>query len=395
MENKRFNFFLGALTPTGFAGYYSQLVRDNASHVVLLKGSPGCGKSTLIKRIANYLYESGEDVELIHCAQDPESLDSVICKNRKFIIADATSPHTLEPEYPIAFEQILPLYYCIDAISMQKHRKEIIELFNKYTFLTERSTRYLAAAGSLLQDTARTAQAFTNTAKIHELAKVLCKKYIPNCNNVDIIHHDKDENAETTKHTFTTKQFVQTNLQEDTRILSAITHEGLVCYEDTVLKMANNIIIVEDCFGYASKCMLYAIRQDALSKGHKIITCYCSMSPYDKIEHIIIPSLGLAFITSNAYHLTGKLKSKANNGINIRTIHSTRFCNKDGMSLRKKRLQFNNKATSQLLTQAQLLMKQTKACHDELESYYTKAADFPSLDRAYDKIVAQLSSFAK
>ncbi len=387
MDIKRLDFFLGALTPTGFAGYYSQLVQDTASHVVLIKGCPGTGKSTLIKRLADYLCKKGEKVELIHCAQDPSSYDGLVCKNIKFTITDATPPHTLEPMYPVAYEQVLPLYYCIDADALQQHRNEIIELFDRHAFLTERTTRYLAAAGSLLQDTVRTAQAFTNTTKACDFAKVLSKKYIPDNDNEKDNLNQQPKNA---SYAFVKYQNKKTGAKEDVRILSAVTHSGVQCYEETILKLANNIIAIEDLHGYAAKCMLYVLRQEALAKGHGIITCYCSMSPYDKIEHIIIPKLNLAFVTCNTYHcsyfLTGKTKSNAN----IRRIHTTRFCNKEGMNLRKKRFRFNNKATKQLILQAQQLMGQIKQCHEKIESYYVKSADFPALDRAYNKIVEQI-----
>lgn len=91
---KQLDFFLGALSPTGFASYFTQVVKDpEAQTAVLLKAGPGCGKSTLLRRIAATLTQQGEAVELIHCASDPESLDGVICGARNFSIVDATPPH--------------------------------------------------------------------------------------------------------------------------------------------------------------------------------------------------------------------------------------------------------------------------------------------------------------
>ncbi len=393
MKNKQLDFFLGALSPTGFAGYYSQLVRDTGSHVVLLKASPGCGKSTLIKKVAQYLINTGKQVQLIHCAQDPGSLDAVVCNAQKFIMVDATSPHCMEPQYPIAFEQVMPLYYCVNANIMQKHRAKIIQLYNKNKFLNERVTRYLAAAGSLLSDTQRTAQTFTNMSKVYDLAKALCKKYILSKGNetkkTGQLQKDSSENE--ISRTFTTKQLLQNNDQEDIRLLSAVTCDGVTCFEQTVFSLAKNIVVLNDEFGCACKALLYILRQDAVEKGYKIITCYCPLNPYDKIEHIIIPSLSLAFVTKNAYHFTNTKRNKENKNLNVRTIHNTRFCNKDGMSMRKKRLQFNAKATKQLILQAQNLMQEAKNCHDELEKYYTDAADFKLLDKAYQKIENQLS----
>ncbi len=394
MKNKQLDFFLGALSPTGYAGYYSQLVRDTGSHVVLLKGSPGCGKSTLIKKVAQHLKENDNQVELIHCAQDPGSYDAVVCYDKKFVMADATSPHLMEPQYPIAFEQVVPLYYCINADKMQEHREKIIELYNKYTFLNERVTRYLAAAGSLIGDTQRTAQTFTNMSKAYDLAKALCKKYIPDMRSKEQQKIGDAKNIKTKdngeKAAFTTKNLLSNNIQENVRLLSAITHEGVVCFNKTVYSLASNIIAFNNEFGCASKAILYILRQNAIEKGYNIITCYCPLSPYDKIEHVIIPSLNLAFVTQNAYHFANLKQEKTNKNLNIRNIHAIRFCDKDGVNMRKKRLRFNAKAAKQLLLQAQSLMKETKVCHDELEKYYIDAADFTLLNRAFEKIKNQL-----
>ena len=46
------DFFLGATTPAGFKGYFAPLRREPGMQLVLLKSGPGCGKSTLMKRLA-------------------------------------------------------------------------------------------------------------------------------------------------------------------------------------------------------------------------------------------------------------------------------------------------------------------------------------------------------
>ena len=46
-------FFLGANAPTGFYSLYDQLIDlENAQVLYLLKGGPGCGKSTLMRQVA-------------------------------------------------------------------------------------------------------------------------------------------------------------------------------------------------------------------------------------------------------------------------------------------------------------------------------------------------------
>ena len=46
------DFFLGTTTPAGFKGYFQSLRREPGMQMVLLKSGPGCGKSTLMKQLA-------------------------------------------------------------------------------------------------------------------------------------------------------------------------------------------------------------------------------------------------------------------------------------------------------------------------------------------------------
>ncbi|MEG2653911.1 MAG: hypothetical protein RSA17_10060, partial [Ruthenibacterium sp.] len=261
MNKKQLDFFLGGLSPTGYGGYYSQLLRDTESRIFLLKAGPGCGKSTLLTRIAQHLLDAGDTVEAIHCAGDPDSLDAILCRAHRLAVADATAPHVLEPAYPVAFEQVIPLYYCLDAPRLQAHRYEIIAMFDRTAALSERATRYLAAAGSLLQDTARTAQCFTNLSKARDFAHSLSRRYIPVAPVAPA-----GSNA----------------VREDVRLLSAVTHKGVVLFADTVEKLADTVIRFDDPHGCAANAMLAGLRAEALAKGHPIITCYCAMNPFDK-----------------------------------------------------------------------------------------------------------------
>ena len=94
------DFFLGATTPAGFKGYFAPLRREPGMQLVLLKSGPGCGKSTLMKRLARAAQDKGEPIQRIHCASDPDSLDGVVFLRQKRAIIDATAPHVVEPEAP-------------------------------------------------------------------------------------------------------------------------------------------------------------------------------------------------------------------------------------------------------------------------------------------------------
>lgn len=44
------DFFLGALAPCGFRGWFAEAAAEPGHTAYLIKAGPGCGKSTLIDR---------------------------------------------------------------------------------------------------------------------------------------------------------------------------------------------------------------------------------------------------------------------------------------------------------------------------------------------------------
>ncbi|MDO5602612.1 MAG: hypothetical protein Q4G07_07565 [Oscillospiraceae bacterium] len=357
-KGKELDFLLGAVSPMGFSGHFSQVLGvTGKKRSVLIKAGPGCGKSTLMKKISVNLSGKGHEVELIHCSSDPDSLDGVICRETGFSIVDATAPHTLEPLYPVACEEILSLYQFLDKSKLQANRAEISELFRRCGSLQERAARYITAAGALLSDSMRMADSCIEHTKAKNFAAHLSDKYLPRAEGPG---------------------------EEECRLLSATTCKGQIFYENTILKIADKeLVILEDDQGAASKFILRALRDAALIKGHRVITCYCPMSPHEKIDHLLLPDVGVAFTTSNSFHPCTLTKDR-------RVIHCSRFVNDDTLKLRRQRLRFNRKAAAELLRQASLLQAEAKENHDKLEKYYIEAVDFTALDKVAKELIQEL-----
>lgn len=92
-------FYLGANSPSGFYSLYDQLVDPAwAEDVYILKGGPGCGKSTLMKEVAQRAEAQGLQVEYIPCSGDPDSLDAILLPERRAAIVDGTAPHERETD---------------------------------------------------------------------------------------------------------------------------------------------------------------------------------------------------------------------------------------------------------------------------------------------------------
>ena len=87
-------YFLGANTAGGFVSRFDQLHADRRIRtLVILKGGPGCGKSTFMKQLRTTAAELGADTESCPCSSDPSSLDALLIPAAGLAVVDGTAPH--------------------------------------------------------------------------------------------------------------------------------------------------------------------------------------------------------------------------------------------------------------------------------------------------------------
>ena len=102
MSNGKRRYFPGANTGRGFIGHFEAIVPpwSEPHYTYVLKGGPGVGKSTLMKKCAAIARANGFTVEEFRCASDPESFDAVRIPQRRLVLLDGTAPHTIDPAMP-------------------------------------------------------------------------------------------------------------------------------------------------------------------------------------------------------------------------------------------------------------------------------------------------------
>lgn len=89
------HYFLGSNSHDGFYSLYDDFVNDENGFFYVIKGGPGCGKSSFMKKIATNLQQKGYRAEYIHCSGDPDSLDGVYFPKLKTGFVDGTAPHAI------------------------------------------------------------------------------------------------------------------------------------------------------------------------------------------------------------------------------------------------------------------------------------------------------------
>lgn len=142
--------FFGASTPTGAMDYIENLT-GKLSKRYLLKGRPGTGKSTLLRKLAAASIERGLDTEIYSCALDSNSLDMIIWPELDVCLFDSTAPHLYEPSMPN--DAVIDMYTaCVKPGTDEKHEKALEDIITRYRNAIQNGTEFLSEAKRYLDE---------------------------------------------------------------------------------------------------------------------------------------------------------------------------------------------------------------------------------------------------
>lgn len=143
-KGRTYHRFLGAATASGAVDYVPNLT-ESCERRYLIKGRPGSGKSTMLKKIASHAEANGFAVEVYHCGFDPHSIDMVIVRELGFAIFDSTSPHEYFPERD--GDSIVDVYdRCIRKGTDEDYEADIMHISGRYRTKMNEATSSLALA---------------------------------------------------------------------------------------------------------------------------------------------------------------------------------------------------------------------------------------------------------
>ncbi len=123
------SFFAAANTRHGFVSYFDKCF--SSYEKIIIKGGPGTGKSTLMRNFANEAILRGYTVKYFYCSSDTSSLDAVLINEKNTVLLDGTSPHTEEPRYIGALDDVINLSDFFDKEILRKRKDEITEIDSK------------------------------------------------------------------------------------------------------------------------------------------------------------------------------------------------------------------------------------------------------------------------
>ena len=337
------HYFAGANTAQGFHSCFENILPpDQRKRMFFIKGGPGVGKSTLMRRVGAAAEERGLEVVCFHCSSDPDSLDGVCLPERGIALMDATAPHIYDPAVPGARDTLLSLGDHLDEKALAPHAGEIEAVQRSISARFSRCYRYLAAAQQVLL---ASPQGTLEPSRTEQLA---------------------DEWARTLP--------LRGGRGRIRRLFaSAFTPKGLVTLTD--FSLFERRITLEVPFGAYATGLMQLIAHHAAARGLDVVELCDPLSPAE-IAHVLIPAHGVAFCTAQRRPEDGEwLEADAV------------FTPASGG---EREQSFDRNACELLCQRAVEQLMGAKTLHDELEAFYIKNMDFAAWEEKLNQVLAIL-----
>ena len=351
MKSKIRRMFPGGNTSEGFYSYFDNILGRDAKRLYILKGGPGTGKSTIMRKFADKALELNLDLEYHHCASDPSSIDVVVVPELKVAILDGTAPHAIDPKVPGAIGEIINLGQFWDQEKIVKNKDEIRDLLETNSKYYIRTYKYLKAARIIYEDIV-----WKNNESLDLGRKNITEdKFMREiCKGTNY-----SERLGSKRHLFG----------------SMYTPDGWVEYTHTLLEGLDKVYSLKGDIGTGKSELLEKIVKAGTKRGHDVEVFHSPLIP-SKIETVVIKSLSLAVTLSERSYESA-----------IKTLNLNEFINLDKIKPHKQDIHEDKLVIENLIDIAIKNLSKTKQNHDELESFYSPNMDFSKLEEVSNNII--------
>ena len=336
-------YFASANSKNGFADFFDDVFSD-CGYRYILKGGPGTGKSTLMRRLGEEAEGRGMTVEYILCSSDPDSLDGVIIREKSVCVFDGTAPHAHDVNIPGIDSEIINLGTYWNKKKLQKEAEAIIAA------TAEKSRNYKKAYECL--------------ASAHECERVI--------NGIAADAYQKNK-AEAYARRLADKYRSKVIGGTRTRLIGGVGMKGEVTLESFSTELNYKIKPAHN-----AEYLLFADIFDAFSRGHhNMYVSYRYLDP-SRINGIFLPDEGISFTVGYA------------KGEGERLINTDRFIDQQMIRENKNKLAFAKKCIKELDRLRDEYFGKVRESHFALEEYYKSAMNYASLNRDSEKIIARI-----
>ena len=353
MANADREFFAAANSGNGFVSFYSDVFyRSEIKRRYLIKGGPGTGKSTFMKKMAQKASKKGYGVEYYRCSSDPTSLDGIIIGERMAFV-DATSPHCLEAKIAGVEDEIVDLGAFWDSNALENDAVRIKELTRKKTECFERAYKFLHAAKQIEDIDRSISKKYINTNKIASAVQRIASR-LPEGDN---------------SHVFV-------------GLCDSLGMKGrfrLNTYE----KNAEKLYVIKD-FCYSGAIFLGLLADLAKEKKQKVTVSYFPLNT-KVLNAICFDDLKTAFVLDSADLSCEKKYEQVNDVV---YINMKRFVENNALEWKKdkERIKENKLLINKITDLACRELSEAGKIHFELETIYKSKMNFSAQDDFFEEL---------
>lgn len=368
------HYFAGNNTAQGFFSYFDYIINlEEGNHYYILKGGPGVGKSSFMKKFASKMVDKGYSIEYVHCSSDRESLDSIYIPELKIAFVDGTAPHTIDPKYPGAVDEIINLGYFFDNSKIIEHKANIVETNKEKSAVYKSAYRLLKAAGIIYDDINSIYDKLTDSKSFD----ILCNKTKEELSAI-YINSSRQYRGWSIRKLFS----------------EAYTADGYVSFTDKLSSESHQWVVLGENVNYSAK-LLDELTKQSISKGYFVEGFYNPLFP-EKLQHIYIPDLKLMIKTlensSETNHIS-RMECNQDEASKIRLRSADKIIDigklMDENTLKSYEDELNKKYAlyNSIIALVFEKLYKTKKLHARLEKIYSGSMDFNSVDQYFDTIL--------
>jgi hypothetical protein len=355
------HLFPGANSCYGFYSFYDYMVPADVKSKVILKGGPGVGKSTFMKKIGADLAAQQMEVEYHWCSSDNNSLDGVVGGQRQICVVDGTAPHVVDPRFPGAVDRIINLGEYWDAEMIKGQRENIQKLTESIGLCFQRAYNRLAESQLAVTEWKSYIKEAGDYAAVNRNIAALADEFLQSC----------PKTQASPRHLFA----------------GAISPEGIVSKAESLLDSDFSVLAVKGSPGGGCKELLQHVFNNLELTGVYAEIYHCPFDP-QKIDMIIIPENKSALVDFSAGLIDYETAWPARKF--KRFLDFDQFLNKSLLDAYAKAI-FESRTRFETGVRAAIgLIKMAKDYHDELESYYVPAMNFEAIEEIRKGLVEEL-----
>ena len=346
-------YFAASNTKDGFVSYFDKVFADNdCDRVFILKGGPGVGKSTFMKRLGKQANELGLSSEYFHCSSDPSSLDGIIIKEKRVAVIDGTSPHAVEPKIAGAREIIIDLGRSWD-------NEKLFERKNEISALSQKKSHHYNDCYNFLY------------------SKSVMDELVYNLIFPHILFDKLDRSASRLSKSLLKCTQKKENHLSKTRLTCAFSSLGKIRFS-TFEDSADFCVFVKEPFSSSRLPSLFLRAVYEYMKNMGAYT-YVSYNPEkkDEINALYYPDIGVSVSFYDE-----KLVSECDrNSKKCRIINCARFLDTKALSPLKPLRKFYCRISENMEKQALECLKNAGEIHMELEKIYRQYTDYKTVEK--------------